>query len=174
MRKCCDCKNKFEDSEFYKDCTKKGGIADRCKKCSVLRNKAYYAKNKEKVKIEKKKWVEDNPNLIKLQTRKRYDKIKSYRDSLKEECQICGENEICCLDFHHINQNKDKQIGEISIFKKLIEELLKCCVICCNCHRKIHFKKIDESLLIPLDIEYLISKLPKMRDKFWETFNTKH
>lgn len=56
----------------------------------------------------------------------------------------CGESTLCCLIFHH----KNKKSKEISIsnamlnnkwsLEKLKEEMLKCEVLCSNCHRKLH------------------------------------
>lgn len=58
-------------------------------------------------------------------------------------CQLCGENETCCIDFHHL----DPLIKEISIsamtqrgytLKRVKEEASKCVPLCSNCHRKVH------------------------------------
>lgn len=58
-------------------------------------------------------------------------------------CIICGEHELCCLDFHHIC-DKEFEISagtEVSL-TRLIVEIDKCVVLCANCHRKLHAGKI--------------------------------
>jgi hypothetical protein len=53
----------------------------------------------------------------------------------------CGESEIACLDFHHINPaEKDfhmTKVGSVSS-ARIQAEILKCVVLCANCHRKGH------------------------------------
>jgi hypothetical protein len=58
-------------------------------------------------------------------------------------CIICGEGEICCLDFHHLNtMNKLYTIAEMlerhCSLKAILLEVYKCIVLCSNCHRKTH------------------------------------
>lgn len=67
--------------------------------------------------------------------------LKNYKHTHK--CIICGEDADCCLEFHHIN-SKDKLFSLRSVNEhkyskqELISELNKCCLLCCNCHRKLH------------------------------------
>jgi len=75
---------------------------------------------------------------------------KIIRAAKKRGCHYCGEMEVCCLEFHHINQaEKLFNIGEASsIFKgvtleALHKEIEKCEVVCANCHRKIHAGLIE-------------------------------
>lgn len=60
------------------------------------------------------------------------------------KCEICNENYIACLDFHHIDPStkvlnigamiRDKQYSILDIDN----EIKKCKIICVNCHRKLH------------------------------------
>jgi len=55
----------------------------------------------------------------------------------------CGEKDPCCLDFHHINGEKDKEISAM-VFegygrKRIMSEIGKCEILCKNCHAKRHF-----------------------------------
>ena len=61
------------------------------------------------------------------------------------KCSICGEDRWWVLDFHHTDPNKkEKHISHlIESPKKLQEELKKCIVVCSNCHRDLHYKKIN-------------------------------
>ncbi len=59
-------------------------------------------------------------------------------------CCICGYNKcITALEFHHIYAKEAKGFGFVvngmlASWKKLIEELKKCILVCSNCHREIH------------------------------------
>lgn len=59
-------------------------------------------------------------------------------------CQCCGYNECNgCLDFHHLDPaKKDFSLSEKGLtrsFEKLLNEAKKCILVCCRCHREIHF-----------------------------------
>ena len=84
-----------------------------------------------------------------LRIKKRRDDIRKWFTDLKStlRCEICGESESVCLDFHHKNkQKKELNFGFLKsggYGKSRIEkELKKCVVLCANCHRKIHAKII--------------------------------
>ena len=58
-------------------------------------------------------------------------------------CIICGEQEPCTLDFHHLDMStKESGISHIVNSNRsmavLQKELEKCVVLCANCHRKVH------------------------------------
>jgi hypothetical protein len=59
-------------------------------------------------------------------------------------CVACGEQEPCCLDFHHTDPSaKTFGIGSQSYGSMLTPETIereatKCIVLCANCHRKLH------------------------------------
>jgi len=67
-------------------------------------------------------------------------KKKSYAQSLKKECSICGENRYYMLDFHHL-YGKDFSIHSISSKAIIEEEVKKCIVVCANCHAEIHWRQ---------------------------------
>lgn len=92
---------------------------------SYLRNKDKYIARKQKTRRDNKKYV--------LNIRK------------NSVCCICGFNNWMALVFHH--RNKDEKIDAISNIadrcgrKKLDKELIKCDIICANCHAIIHMKE---------------------------------
>ena len=60
------------------------------------------------------------------------------------KCELCGYNKyIGALEFHHKDPTKkDLQISKVrgrSFTDKIKKELDKCQILCCNCHREIHF-----------------------------------
>ncbi len=69
---------------------------------------------------------------------------RRYIQSKKSEgCTICGEKDIACLDFHHLDSKYDQVSHMQTHSMKLInDEIDKCIVLCSNCHRKLHFHKL--------------------------------
>lgn len=65
-------------------------------------------------------------------------KIKS-----ESKCSFCDCIKMECLDFHHIEDNKEQGIGamirdkNVSI-EQLEAEIKKCIILCSNCHRTLH------------------------------------
>lgn len=72
------------------------------------------------------------------------------------ECTLCGYNKYpSVLDFHHIDpQSKSFGIssgGQSRSWFRIAEELMKCILVCANCHREI------ENGHVELDAEHLQS-----------------
>jgi len=114
----CGCKL-ILDKTIYSSAAKNNSYL--CKKCSKLYCKKYH--------IERKKIL----TTLRI-----------------NGCAICGYNECAdALDFHHVNP-KDKCFGiNMEGLKKhndvnFINELNKCILLCCNCHRKIHSEGLHE------------------------------
>jgi len=60
------------------------------------------------------------------------------------QCLKCGEQEICCLDFHH--RDPQQKSFNVSVMPRrgfsilnVWMEIQKCDLLCANCHRKQHF-----------------------------------
>lgn len=73
---------------------------------------------------------------------KRKNKL-SYVKYKGGKCEICDYKKcINALDFHHLNpKEKDFEIGltkNPKLNDKIKEELDKCILVCCRCHREIH------------------------------------
>ena len=78
----------------------------------------------------------------KERNRRKHEHKKEILQELKSVgCCVCGEKELCCLDFHHIDQeHKEFNMGSAlnKTDGKIVAEATKCVVVCSNCHRKIH------------------------------------
>jgi predicted HNH restriction endonuclease len=75
--------------------------------------------------------------------KERQREFKEIVDDIKAKlgCLKCEENSLCCLDFHHAEGKKHKEISWLMKTKNkqaLLEELIKCVCLCSNCHRKLH------------------------------------
>lgn len=66
-------------------------------------------------------------------------KLVSYKGG---KCEICGYGKcVSALEFHHINPNEKEftfSRGMVFSYKRLVDEVDKCMLLCANCHREIH------------------------------------
>jgi len=96
------------------------------------------------------------------------DAVQKRRKKLKKElvaykggkCEKCGYDEcIAALEFHHINPDKKEfGIGAAGVTRSLDalkKEADKCVLLCCNCHRKLHWL-LDNH--VPVDLETFLKK----------------
>ena len=89
------------------------------------------AKHYEENKLEQQERNRKNNRKYKL----KFAELKS-----KITCIRCEEADECCLDFHHVDDNKEGNLARLILVsqKKAIEEAEKCIIICATCHRKLH------------------------------------
>ena len=135
---CHTCKEEKLEREFYKR-TLTGKFQSRCIDCFKKYHKEWYLKNKELVKARTRKST----------ARYRKEAKKLVLDYLlKHPCIDCGETDPIVLEFDHREQSK-KEYG-ISVIVRLgysletiTQEISKCDVRCCNCHRRKTFKQLN-------------------------------
>ena len=89
----------------------------------------------------KKQYYKDKANKRRLQTMEWYH---SYKENLK--CEECGENHPALLDFHHKDSSKkdldlSAAVNNAWSVKRLLKEIEKCSVLCCKCHRLLHYNE---------------------------------
>lgn len=140
---CTICKQTKLFSEYNKKKTGKNGLQPHCRDCSHRQFKKYYNSN-----LEKHRAVVTKKNKETIQ------KIISWLDEIKSVgCSLCDETEICVMDFHHIDpETKVTEVAQLvknCSFKRLVNEINKCVLICANCHRKVHkgLLKVDKSMM---------------------------
>ena len=81
--------------------------------------------------------------------RRRVKKAQQLLQEYKKHlcCVECGESCPVCLDFHHCNGKKRKEISQLTAIGKsweyILNEIKKCKVLCANCHRKMHAGLLD-------------------------------
>lgn len=131
---CGFCRKELPETlEFF--ATKGTGIKKvfqwQCRDCQKNYRKEHYERNREKYILKAKN------NRQKL-----VDDFQDFKKTLK--CNRCSENRWWVLEFHHTNPNEKE--GEISLLvrkgskEKLFKEIKKCEVLCCNCHRNLHYE----------------------------------
>lgn len=76
-------------------------------------------------------------------------KLREWYQTIKENCQCkyCGETNPICLDFHHKTptlktEGVSRMISTLCARSRIKAEIVKCDVICSNCHRKLHAGQI--------------------------------
>lgn len=125
----CNKDKLFEEFNFKNK--KKNTRQAHCREChqeeSAKRYKQYIDYYKEKSKKDRLEIVEW---------------FNNYKKSLK--CYICGEDDSCCLDFHHRDvkekeQNISNAVHRNWSINRLLKEIEKCIVLCRNCHTKLHY-----------------------------------
>lgn len=99
-----------------------------CKDCERTKANEFYHKNPDSYKKRARIFQTELRKLLK----ERGERIKAMYG-----CRLCGESEISCLDFHHLLE-KERNIGNASTTASFEKELVKCVVLCSNCHRKVH------------------------------------
>lgn len=113
--------------------------------------------NREKARVKSEKWRSDFPEKHILSHKESYEKArvkihtqlyvkkKQCVDLLGGKCECCGTDNLVVLQFHHIDlKTKSFEIGkEIRLLSMdiLLEEIVKCQLLCANCHMMIHNRK---------------------------------
>ena len=131
---CTKCGEEKPLTEFNFKNKARGKRQSQCKECQRKRerelyNTIYKNKNKDLYNENRRKWRDEIRQLI--------QQFKSCG------CAICGEKDVCCLDFHHLHDKEFDISNATNVSKeRLYTELEKCIVLCANCHRKLHAGKI--------------------------------
>lgn len=104
----------------------------------------YYAKNRERFVRQAAERNKSNPARFKASVNRSARRNRAYvlRYFRKHPCSVCGEKDPVVLCFHHRNP-AEKEYGVSYLIGKggldrLIAEIEKCDVLCCNCHFRLH------------------------------------
>lgn len=94
-----------------------------------------------------KRWVKNNRSNVNERNRKYSHNKKVKLIQLRDnKCAHCGVEydgtNGCIFDFHHLDPSSKELNISTSLnnvnFKKVLDEIEKCIMICSNCHRKAH------------------------------------
>lgn len=153
IRMCPRCKKALSVAKFAKYSKGKDGCHTYCKKCMKQRNIEYYKNNKKRMQQRNVEYYKNNRQAQDERCKKNRIKYKKLVDTYKEEygCKYCTMSEAYCLEFHHRNSiSKETSVSNLlrrRNIKKVWEEIKKCDIVCCNCHRKIHGHGLDTFLV---------------------------
>lgn len=119
MRVCTRC------SEHYEHYGQKAAL---CRGCRTVYNREYYHQRLNKTK------------MLEGKQRRRKETRQAIYDYLKEHpCVECGESDPVVLDFDHLDKSqKTYNVANMLTcsFETIETEILKCRVLCANCHRR--------------------------------------
>lgn len=125
---------------------------------------------KENVETYATRWKYCRDCVIKMEKSSRFlfkDLAVKYKGG---QCQICGYADFTqCLDFHHLDpKQKDFSFSSIRVstdkpeIPEIVkEELDKCILLCCRCHREVHaIEESGKQSYAPQKEKYADSKKP--------------
>ena len=127
MKWCSRCKTNKDKKEFSDNSARYDGLNSFCQKCNREYQKEYY-QHRRRFFINRNK--------------KRKKEIKAFIKNCRigTSCSKCGENDVRCLDFHHVKGRKKFSISNAHCRTTnktvVLKEIAKCIVLCSNCHRK--------------------------------------
>jgi len=126
----------------------------------VVTTAEYYQKNKEKIKQQSQQYYQEH-KAERLEYQRKHREANRSRLSLRDKnkrylrlikaiellggcCSSCKQiYDPCVYDFHHVNpKDKSFTIGENMLVSedRFYSELVKCKLLCANCHRLEHKK----------------------------------
>jgi transcription elongation factor Elf1 len=134
FKTCCLCRLSRPHSDFNRATKRKDGLQPACRECNAARSRLYYQTHTEAHRETTRKRRQERRRL----TKQRIDDIKG-----RLECRVCGESDIVCLDFHHLDPAKKEfdiamAMNDEWPWETVLAEIRKCVCLCANCHRKVH------------------------------------
>lgn len=161
--KCKKCEVSIENRRVYCDLCWKENIKRKDSKTSLTNNKycsfCQIEKTEENTLFLNGKWGRACRNCDAKNKADRVNKFKKNCVSYKGgQCEVCGYSKcIAALEFHHKDPTqKDFSMAQKKTCKfddKIMAELDKCAILCCNCHREEHTRlKAGKTSLLELKI----------------------
>jgi hypothetical protein len=106
------------------------------------KDREYAAKNRESALARATSYYEQNTEQVKrYQADRRRDSKAKAAALLGGVCQRCGFEHLAALDFHHIDPSlKEFRLSDALVrtkkytWEEIVEEVMKCELLCKNCH----------------------------------------
>lgn len=114
---------------------------------------AWYRENvldKEQVRLYQAKYRTAHKNQLAHRAKEVHARRRSIVADVKlmVGCVDCGyDKEACALDFDHTEDNKTGNVGHLvsaGSWARIWEEVMKCDVVCANCHRIRTYRRNNE------------------------------
>ena len=135
MKHCTKCGEDLPVSMFYKKLSRRDGLQSHCIDCQKVYKDSYYKRNSKAI-----------IKAVGIGKRKRA--LKHYRKIINEYfvngCVRCYNKDFRVLEFDHVSGDKKAVRGTEGVmsyvregysWKRIKEEINKCVVLCCNCHK---------------------------------------
>jgi hypothetical protein len=143
VKRCGRCKVIKNKSDFALNKSKKDGLQALCRECKKISQRKYYAANKQSYRDTNNKSRRERI----LRNRKYVLGVLS-----SSRCMDCGEADVRVLEFDHVRGDKVAGVGRMVYdalpLSKIKEEIKKCEVRCCNCHRIVTYER--RGIVLPL------------------------
>lgn len=132
MKKCNKCHETKDISLFNNMKKSKDGKQSQCKQC------------------DRQRYYDDKPKALRHRKsrmkRVRADYFKKILEIKKANpCKDCGFNNPLVLQFDHISDDKFDNVTTMvrkgASWKRILEEIAKCEIVCANCHQIRTFKR---------------------------------
>jgi hypothetical protein len=124
-KKCCTCQQIKPLSEFNKLKKAKDGRQYSCRDCNKAYHYANWDRHMESIRARTKRQRAVNHAFI-------VEYLRAH------PCVDCGETDIVVLEFDHL-RDKTANVSRLIVgnaIRRIEEEISKCDVVCCNCHRR--------------------------------------
>jgi hypothetical protein len=122
------------------------------------KGREYYHKNKDKISTKDRERYWNDVEKGRTKGKQAYCRRKQlWREFIVDigytKCSKCGYSKCpAALEFHHTDlENKEIGIGQITReaftpnnIKRFLDEIDKCILVCCRCHREIHWGENNE------------------------------
>ncbi len=139
LKTCCTCRANKSPSDFNRRARSKDGLQQICRECSAERSRLYYQTH-----------TEGHRDVVRKRRAEKRRTFKQRVDEIRQRygCRVCGESDVTCLDFHHLDPDtKDFDIAYAIAFEwsweKVLAEIRKCVCLCASCHRKAHAGRFE-------------------------------
>ena len=138
MKICSKCGRELPLDNFSWKYKEKNIRQSRCKDCQSKIDREYYLSN-----LNRRQSIRERAKRDKAICR---NYIKEYKEN--HCCEKCGENRYYLLDFHHIDNNKEKNLSQVQTWgiKRIQKEINKCAILCANCHRDFHWQEANNGI----------------------------
>jgi hypothetical protein len=127
-KKCCTCRSVKPVSDFNVRRGSFDGLQSRCRDCA----RAWYVEHRQE-------HIENAGRRKKRAREERREKLARYLQL--HPCVDCGETDLRCLDFDHLDPTN--KVNDVSVmvmeawpWDRILAEIGKCVVRCANCHRR--------------------------------------
>lgn len=192
-KQCTKCRESKPLTEFHKNRSARDGLYCYCKSCAKSEAKRRWQEfpevreaHKETTRRYKARLRGEMPAFTPRGTgyklpedlfpkkrnpgRRRMVEALLFVNAVKAEvgCQVCGEREPVCIDFHHVDPaTKKYTLGarfsrQTTDPERVMAEMRKCICLCANCHRKHHWGTLDTSTLAPVDDATMLRALNRL------------
>lgn len=136
MKTCSKCGLEKNESEYYVKDSKSNRLHAHCKSCYREHRKTFYAKHY----VMYGDSYRERARLRRAAARNEFrNKMLGYLEG--KSCVICGENDIRTFELDHLDPSQKlfsiSQAVRLGYkWNEVEKELLKCRILCANCHKK--------------------------------------